>query len=172
MTDVTVVVSSASATAFSDGIGVGVDNSAWYVGAPAGTYDILTDRGSVVNFDLEFKDTNGVARNLDNVVVTLKVRRRARDVTPALTLTSAGSEISFVGDGLVRFTIGSELTNALDKGDNVYEIILSEFGTEEVCLNGQFNVDRRSATLQFDGSVTVESAESTATGGDVLATVA
>lgn len=172
MTDVTVVVSSASATAFSDGIAAGVNNSAWHVGAPAGTYDILTDRGSIVNFDLEFKGTNGAARNLDNVIVTLKIRRRKRDVTPSLTLTSAGSEISFMGDGVVRFTIGSELTNALDKGDNIYEIILSEFGTEEVCVAGQFNVDRRSATLQFDSSVTVVSAESTATGGDVLATAA
>jgi hypothetical protein len=172
MTDVSVVVSSASATALSDGIAVGTDNSEWFVDAGAGTYDILTDRGSVVNFEMVLKDTNDVARNLENCVITLKVFRRRRDTTPALTLTSAGSEIEVLNDGLIRFTIGSALTNALDKGDNVYDIILSEFNTEETIVTGQFNVDRRSATLQFDSSVTVASAEATATGGDVLATVA
>ena len=124
-----------------------------------------------MNFDIELKDHNEVARNLDNCVITLKVLRRRRDAVPALTLTSAGSEIEILTDGLVRFTIGSELTNALDKGDNVYDIILSEFGTEEIVVTGQFNVDRRSATLQFDASVVVSAGEVSAAGGSVLATV-
>jgi hypothetical protein len=171
MTDVSVTVSSAIANALSDGIAAGTDDSEWYVGAPSGAYDILTDRGSVVNFDLELKDTNGVARNLATCVITLKVLRRRRDLVPALLLTSAGSEIEILTDGLVRFTIGSALTNALDKGDNVYDVILSEFGTEEVVVTGQFNVDRRSATLQFDTSVVVAAGEATAAGGSVLATV-
>lgn len=170
--DVVVPVSVTPAAAFGGIVTASVENSGWYIGAPPGTYDILTDRGSVVNFDIELKDENEVPRGLDNVVVLMKIRRRKRDVIPSLTLTSEGSEISFMGGGIIRFTIGSELTNALDKGDNVYKIVLSQFNNEEVILEGQFNVDRRSATLQFDNSIIVDSAESTAVGGNVLAAAA
>ena len=108
----------------------------------AGYHHFIVEQGATFQHVLTLKDSNGTAINLTGYSAEMDLRKNQDDANEVVTLTVANGRVTMGGvAGTITIEISATDTSALQVGDGVYDIDLSDAsGKVDRILDGTYSI--------------------------------
>lgn len=108
----------------------------------AGYHHFIIEQGATFKHVLTLKDPNGTVINLGGYSAEMDLRKNQDDTNEVITLTVANGRIAMGGAaGTITLEVSASDTSALQVGDGVYDIDLTDAsGKVDRILDGTYSI--------------------------------